>query len=147
MPHNQGLQVSIVTPEGKTYEESRVKTIIAPAILGEVAILPDHIPLFTKLRPGEVTIKGEGQEYTFAVFGGFMDVSIEGQVTILADFAKRSKDIDLQSARQAQSQAEKLMQKKNEYSKDEFARIETSLKQALFAIKIAEKRKGKSPNH
>ena len=137
------LSVSIVTPGGSVFESSQVKVIVAPSALGEVAILPHHAPLFAKLNAGEITVKTKEQTQTFAVFGGFMDVNPEGQVTVLADFAKRSHEIVLQAGKRAREEAERLMQQKEKYSEDEFAHIETTLKQALFSIKIAEKTKRK----
>ena len=139
MPPNNTLNVSLITPDGEVYQDSQAAVVIAPASLGEVSILPNHIPFFTRLNTGEVTIKSSDKAQTFAVFGGFMDVNPEGQVTILADFAKRSQEIDLQTAQKAKAEAEKLMQNKTKYSKKEYARIETALKQALFTIKMAEK--------
>ena len=133
------LQVSILTPDGQVWETREATVVVAPAVLGEVAVLPNHVPLFTRLGAGEVTLTTKDQRQSFAVFGGFMDVNPEGRVTILADFAKRSVEIDLNAAQKAKEEAEKLMQQKQEYSEDEFARIETTLKQALFSIKIAEK--------
>src|SRR3990167_2376994 len=139
---NNSLSVSILTPAGPVYESQEVKVVVAPAVLGEVAILPHHAPLFTWLNAGEVTVTtSEGQSQTFAVFGGFMDVNPDGEITILADFARRSHEIDLAAAQKAKAEAEKLMEQKQTYSEDEFARIETILKQALFSIKIAEKLK------
>ena len=93
MANNKLLTVSIVTPEGTVYKTEDAKVVIAPAVLGEVAILPRHAPLFTRLKAGEITIKTLTVKQTFAVFGGFMDVNPESQVTILADFAKRSEEL------------------------------------------------------
>lgn len=141
MSSNHHLEVAIVTPDGEVYQDSQVNVVIAPAALGEVSILPNHAPFFTKLSAGEVRIKASGQSHNFAVFGGFMDVSPEGGVTILADFAQRSHEIDLENAQKAKTEAEKLMREKQKFSKEEYARIETALRQALFTIKMAEKAK------
>jgi F-type H+-transporting ATPase subunit epsilon len=145
--NNNHLTVAILTPGGLVYENQEVKVVVAPAALGEVAILPRHAPLFTRLNAGEVTVTPkEGQSQTFAVFGGFMDVNPEGEITILADFARRSHEIDLAQAQKAKAEAEKLMEQKQLAGEDEFARIETVLKQALFSIKIAEKLKQRHPH-
>ncbi len=143
MPQNSYLQVSIISPGGKVYETTEAKVVTAPSAAGEVSILPKHAPLFTKLNPGEITVKEEKDAHIFAVFGGFMYVNPDSQVTVLADFAQRSEKIDVDTAQKAKAEAERLMQHKEKYSKDEFARIELTLKQALFAIKIAEKSKRK----
>jgi len=143
MTPNNHLEVTLITPTGKIYETTNAKVVIAPAVRGEVAILPKHAPLFTKLNPGEITVKDETGIHNFAVFGGFMDVNPDSQVTIMADFAQRSEKIDLLAAEKAKAEAERLMQHQAKYSKDEFTRLELTLKQALFAIKMVEKSKRK----
>lgn len=139
MPHHVHLDVSLITPNGELYQESRTNVVIAPATLGQVSILPNHAPFFTRLEAGEVTIKAEGKSHTFAVYGGFMDVNPGGKVTILADFAQRSEEIDIQNAQRAKEEAEKMMRDKDKYTQEEYRRFENSLRQAIFSIKIAEK--------
>lgn len=146
MTSDNNLKVSIITPEETVYQTQEAKVVVAPASLGQVAILPSHSPLFTKLNSGEIKVRlQKNQENHFAVFGGFMDVN-NNQVIILADFAQRSEAIDLKTAQKAKQEAETLMKNKQKYSKEELLKLETNLKKALFTIKIAEKLKLKKKN-
>ena len=49
------IQVNIVIPESKIHSGEALR-ISAPALLGEVGILPHHAPMLTPLRAGEVRI-------------------------------------------------------------------------------------------
>ena len=72
MSSTKKLFLEIITPAGKVYN-NEVDMVIAPATEGTVGILPDHIPLFTKLKDGELKIKDSGKEEYFTIYGGFMD--------------------------------------------------------------------------
>jgi F-type H+-transporting ATPase subunit epsilon len=130
------IKLSIVTQE-KIVLEEMVDEVIAPATEGEVAILPQHIPLFTKLNPGEIKIKKEGKFSHFVTAGGFMDVN-NNLVTILADSAVRADEIDMAKAQEAKKRAEQLLTQK--LSKIDFTKAEASLRKALIELKIAQRR-------
>lgn len=101
------LNVSIVTPEGAVTRKE-VDMVTAPSALGEVGILPDHIPLMAKLDPGIVTMKSGGAVDVYSVSGGFVEVEREN-VVILADSAERPEDIDVARCEKAIKEAtEKL---------------------------------------
>ena len=97
---------------------------------GELSILPNHAPLMTALQPGEITIRKDGQETYLAVSGGFLEV-MGNQVTILADAAEPSEEIDEERARQAMEQAQALIESRVS---------DLELGQALAAVRRAETR-------
>ena len=134
------LHLEIVTPAGIVLTQE-VDIVVAPAVQGTVGILPNHIPFFTKLNDGEIKIKNNGKEQHYTVYGGFMDVNQNGYVTILTDGAKRSDEIDLQSALRAKEQAEKMLKNKEKISEVDFAKAEASLRTAILDLKVAQKRK------
>jgi len=136
------LELKIITPNGTTHF-CQADMVVAPAYNGMVGILPHHIPLFTRLQPGEVKIKTGNKEEYFAVTGGFMDVNPEGIVTILTDSAERSEEIDEKAAIEAKAKAERLLKEREKLSEKEFAMTEASLRKALLELKIAKKRKVK----
>lgn len=137
---NLKLQVKIITPAGIAHT-CEAKMVVAPSAQGIVGILPHHIPLFTRLQPGEIKIKKEGKEELFAVTGGFMDVNPEGIVTILTDSAQRSEEVDERAAAEAKAKAEKLLTEREKLSERDFALAEASLRKALLELKVAKKRK------
>ena len=80
--------------------------VIARTTEGELGVLPGHAPLLGELAPGgTVRIQQEGgEELVFAVHGGFLSVTEDG-VSILAELAERSDEIDVGRAQQALERA------------------------------------------
>ena len=101
------LQVELVAVE-RTIWSGEARMVIARTTEGELGILPGHAPLLGQLAEGGVvTIRGaEGQEdLVVAAHGGFLSVTERG-VSILAETAEISTEIDVQRAREALSRAE-----------------------------------------
>ena len=138
---NKQLKLEIVTQE-KQVLETVVSSLSINTASGEVTILPDHIPLFTRLVTGELRFHDAqtNETHYFAISGGFMDVGVDNRVTILADHALRADDINETIVEQARQEAEDAM--KNKTSKKEFMIAEASLRKALNELQIAQKRKG-----
>ena len=80
--------------------------VIARTTEGELGVLPGHAPLLGELAPGGIVrIQEEGgEELVFAVHGGFLSVTEEG-VSVLAELAERSDEIDVARAEQALERA------------------------------------------
>ena len=80
--------------------------VIARTTEGELGVLPGHAPLLGELAPGGIVrIQEEGgEELVFAVHGGFLSVTEEG-VSVLAELAERSDEIDVGRAQQALERA------------------------------------------
>ena len=102
------MQVEVVTPERKVVSRDCIM-VSARAVDGDIGILPRHIPLVTVLAPGVVKIKGETDVTTLAVSGGFLEVSPDSRVTILAETAELSNEIDVERARKARQRAEERL--------------------------------------
>lgn len=132
------LHLTIVTPEKQIYSGD-AEMVIVPGSEGELGILPHHIPLFTKIKHGEIKIKNKGQTEYLAVTGGFLDVSGEGKITILADYAIKSDEIEEAKAIEAKRKAEEAMREKKEAG--DFAVAEADLRKALLELKVAKRRK------
>lgn len=130
------LKVSIVTPDGPVYE-SDVEMVSTKAQSGELGILPDHIPMVAPLQIGAVRLKNGSETELVAVSGGFLEVRPE-KVTILAQTAERSENIDIERAKAAKDRAEKRLQgKQDDY---DFRRAELSLKRAMNRINVSQHR-------
>ncbi|MDP3726854.1 MAG: ATP synthase F1 subunit epsilon [bacterium] len=130
----------IITPQKIVFQEE-VDEITAPTATGEITILPSHVGLLTKIAPGELTIKKGAQARFFAVTGGFLEVE-KDKITILADYAVRSEEIEVAKAIEAQKQAERLMKDaKEKASEKDFALAESELRRAILELKVAHKRR------
>ena len=100
------LQVELVAVERKIWS-GEATMVIARTTEGELGVLPGHAPLLGELAPGGVvTIRSEsGDDLTVAAHGGFLSVTEKG-VSILAETAEISTEIDVERAREALRRAE-----------------------------------------
>lgn len=132
------LQLEIISQE-KHLLSKRVLQVTAPASMGEVTILPGHIPFFTRLNDGIVIIKTDSEEEDFAILGGFMDVGPDSTVTIMADAAFSADSINEAKAMEAKKQAEIALEQKQ--SEIDFRQTEASLRKAILELKLARRHK------
>jgi F-type H+-transporting ATPase subunit epsilon len=132
------IHLEIVTAERLVLSDD-VDQVNAPTKDGRVGILPRHMPLFTVLTEGELSIIKGGVRTEFAVFGGFMEV-LPDRITILADSCDRSDEIDLERAEEAKRRAEERLSSRK--SNQDMALAEADLRRALMQIKMAKVRKG-----
>jgi F-type H+-transporting ATPase subunit epsilon len=132
------LRLDIVTVERLAYSAD-VAMVVAPGIEGQLGILPRHAPLLTALTYGELRVKREGQEESFAISGGFMEVQPD-RVTVLADTAERAEEIDLERAEAARRRAEERLRDRRAQDVD-FAQAEAALRRSLTRIKVVEARR------
>jgi F-type H+-transporting ATPase subunit epsilon len=100
------LQVELVAVE-KMIWSGEATMVIARTTEGELGVLPGHAPLLGELAPGGVVrIRPEsGDDLVVAAHGGFLSVTQRG-VSILAETAEISTDIDVERAREALRRAE-----------------------------------------
>ncbi|MGY5882893.1 F0F1 ATP synthase subunit epsilon [Modestobacter italicus] len=100
------LQVELVAVE-KMIWSGEASMVIARTTEGELGVLPGHAPLLGELAPGGVVrIRPEsGDDLVVAAHGGFLSVTERG-VSILAETAEISTDIDVERAREALRRAE-----------------------------------------
>ena len=100
------IKLDIVTAERLVYSDE-VDILIAPGVEGQLGILPQHVPLMTTLKAGEMIARKSGEEVNWAISGGFLEVQPD-RIIVLADTAERDDEIDLARAEEAKRRAEKL---------------------------------------
>jgi len=95
------LHVELVSVERPIWS-GEATMVIARTTEGELGILPGHAPLLGELAEGfTVRIqRDDGDELIAAVHGGFLSVTGEG-VSVLAEIAELSEDVDVERARRA----------------------------------------------
>ncbi len=91
------LRVSVVTPRGPVADQD-TDAVTAPGELGELEVLPGHVPLLTELHPG-VLVLGERERRIFAVSTGFLEVEPDGTVLVLVEQAVAAGDVDMEQAK------------------------------------------------
>ncbi len=130
------IHVDIVSAEQEIFSGT-AEMVFAPAAMGEVGIVPNHAPLVTVLKPGDVRVKmpGGGEEH-FYVSGGILEVQPH-VVTVLSDIGLRAHDLDEAKALEAKERAEKAME--GTMADMEYAKAEAELAQAVAQLRAIER--------
>ena len=133
------IRLEIVTAERQVYADN-VDYVVLPGQEGELGILPNHAPLVTTLKTGELRIRlGSFVEY-FAVAGGFAQVRPD-KVVVLADAAERSEEIDEARADQARDRAEQALR---EHPEQATASLQ-ALRRANLRLQVVRRRRSSLP--
>ncbi|MDP9248895.1 MAG: ATP synthase F1 subunit epsilon [bacterium] len=136
------LKLKIVTPERLVLEEM-ADQVSLPTVLGEITVLPDHIPLITSLTSGDVVAFTAGEPVPMAVVGGFLEVkkNEDGmtEVAVLADFAEHVSELTEDKIEAAKARAEELKKMKDGKEIVDFEHFEAELERSLTSVKIADK--------
>ncbi len=102
------IHVDIVSAEAEIFS-GLAEMVFAPAVMGEVGVLPGHAPLVTTLKPGEVRVRlPGGEEQSFYVSSGMLEIQPH-MITVLSDTALRAADLDEAAALEAQERAERML--------------------------------------
>lgn len=131
------MTLDIITQERIVYQ-GEADLVVIPTVSGQITILPKHVSLIGRVAPGELTIKKSGREQHIAVTGGFLQVASD-KITILADYAIKSEEIETTKALEAKKRAEKIMQEK--VSDEDIAEAQAILSRSLLELKVAERRR------
>ncbi|MDE2388217.1 MAG: F0F1 ATP synthase subunit epsilon [Betaproteobacteria bacterium] len=130
------FHLDIVSAEESIYS-GPVEFLVAPAQMGEVGIYPRHTPMLTRIKSGMVKIKAQLKEDELIyVSGGMLEVQPD-VVTILADTAVRSHDLDEVKALEAKRAAEEAM--KNRESELDYAKAQAELIEAMAQLAAIDK--------
>jgi F-type H+-transporting ATPase subunit epsilon len=136
------LTLEIVTPERLAYSDV-VDAVVLPGIEGELGVLPHHAPLVSMLGVGELRIRKDGLEESFAIVGGFLQVRPD-KVVVMAETADLASEIDLEKALEARREAERALETGYHEGAD-LASARAALQQALLRIRVAERRRREGP--
>ncbi|MCP4041233.1 MAG: F0F1 ATP synthase subunit epsilon [Gammaproteobacteria bacterium] len=130
------IEVHIVSSEAEVFSGT-AEIVFAPAVNGEVGIMPSHSPLLSPLRPGEVRIKlPEGKEESFYVSGGILEVQPH-MVTVLSDTGLRARDIDEAMALEAKERAETAL--KDRGASFDYAKAQVELAEAIAQLQVLQR--------
>ena len=131
------MMLEIITAERQIYSDE-VDMVIAPGADGQLGILPNHAPLMTMLKAGELTIRKGGEDSYVSVSGGFMEV-LGNRVSVLADACERSDEIDEERAQQAMQRAQERLA--NRDSDLEMETVLASLQRAQARLNLVRRRR------
>jgi F-type H+-transporting ATPase subunit epsilon len=131
------ITFEITTPERVVFKDE-VDQVTLPTKMGQITILPDHIPLVASLVAGELIVKKEKEIIPMSISGGFVEVRPQSKVVILADTAERLEEIDEKRAEEARQRAAELLQQKR-VDAEEYASLSAKLQKELARLKVARK--------
>ena len=101
------FHLRIVTPTRQIVREE-TEELQVPGKEGYLGILAGHAPLLSELKIGEITYRQGGELRYLAVSWGFAEV-LPDQVTVLAETAEKSADVDVSRAQAAKERAERRL--------------------------------------
>ena len=130
------LRLEITTPETTAYSED-VEMVTLPGTEGEVGVYPNHVPVLTALKPGELRVLKGGRESFLAVGEGFVEIT-GSSVSVLTDLALEASQIDVNAAEAAVARAQAAM--KEDHGAEEVASIQASLQKALAQLHVKRRR-------
>lgn len=133
------MHLVIITPEKEIYN-AEIDELVVPTITGEIAILPHHVDLLSQITSGEIAITTKNKTQHLAVTGGFLQIT-NNTITILADYAVKSEEINTKKALDAQKRAEEILKRKDTVLSDtEIATVQSELRRAIAELKVAHRR-------
>lgn len=138
------IQAVIVSAE-KLLFSGQIARMSVTGIMGEMGILPQHAPLLTGLKPGQVHLyRASGEEEIIYISGGILEVQPH-VATILADTAIRANDLDEAAALEAKERAEEILN--HQVSELEFSKATAELAQAVAQLKAIQDIRKKFKSH
>jgi len=130
------IHVDVVSAEESIFS-GLAEFVVLPGEAGELGILPGHMPLMTRIKPGAVRIKlPQGKEELIFVAGGLLEVQ-PGLVTVLADTAIRGADLDQAKALEAKKRAEEALASRS--AEVDYARAQAELSEAIAQLSAIER--------
>ena len=129
-------QLEIVTPE-KTVYSGEVKSLRAPGTEGGFGVLAGHHPMLAALGIGPVVFLGqEDGPKSVTISGGFAEVQRD-RVTVLAETAEFSEEIDVTRAESARDRARDRLARQRDRQIDA-ARAQLALARAINRLRIGD---------
>jgi F-type H+-transporting ATPase subunit epsilon len=122
------LQLDILTPTGPVrlghkdagdhQSTVAVPGVEVPGYLGELGVLPGHIPFITPVVPGVVRFRLDGESRRVAVGVGFLEVNEDGRVSILTERARLPEQIEVDQVREQLASVRKALVALADYALD-----------------------------
>ena len=131
------MKLEIVTPAAVVYSQD-VEMVTLPAVEEQLGIYPHHVPLLTRVTPGEMIVRRNGADEFLAVGGGLVEITGD-HVAIVTDMALSVKDIDEAKAEEARQRAAARLRDK--ISDEEVATVNASLAHALAQLNVKRRRR------
>jgi F-type H+-transporting ATPase subunit epsilon len=130
------IELQIVTIEKKIYDE-KVDSVSLPTQMGEIGILPNHVPLIANLAEGEIKIEKNKEILILTCTGGFAQIQ-PNKVIVLTDAAEHAEEIDIERAEAAKKKAEETL-KQVSIKQPEYGVAVAAFRRSLMRLNVAKK--------
>ena len=116
------LKINIVSAEDRVFSgEATLVTVTGE--MGELGITPRHVPLLTRIVPGNIRVTClDGTVDVFYVSGGLLEVQ-PSVVTVLADLVERAYDLDEAKILETEQKARSILAEQSSTDLDYFKAI------------------------
>lgn len=128
------MKLSIVTPDRKVFEADDVEAVYAKTTDGEVGILQKHVPMVTPLDIGILRFVQNGEKRSLAIMGGILRTNGQ-EVSVLADAAELSDEIDSLRAEKAKERAEARLRQQS--AEVDSTRAKMALTRSITRLKLS----------
>jgi F-type H+-transporting ATPase subunit epsilon len=128
------LRVEVVAAGGIVWEGDALSVIVR-STEGDLGVLPGHEPFLAALVPcAAEVLTAEGNREVLALDGGFISVA-DNRVSVLSQFAKVAKEIDLNAAEHELAAAEKRLNagELDDETRQHFLRAQAQVRAAHLA--------------
>ncbi len=132
------ITLEIVTPEARVFSDT-VDFVVIPTVVGEVGILPGHIPLLSQVTDGMLRIQRGGREEGLIVGSGFVQVQGD-KVSVLAENAIEESKIDPDAAEKAMQRAQDALKNPGDLDPAEVERLESVVRFAVVQLGARKRR-------
>lgn len=102
------IHVDIVSQERLLFSEPEADMVLIPGTDGVLGVLPNHTPVLTTMKFGELVVRKGDAEEVFAIYGGVAEVRPD-KVVILADSADFAADISAREIEDARERARQML--------------------------------------
>ena len=105
------MTFTFAAPGQVFYNQAKnVKQVDVPSLSGSIGILANHVPTLAVLKPGVVAVtENEGKVNKFFVSSGSVSVNPDSSVQLLAEEAVSLEHLDLKSAQEQLSEAQRQL--------------------------------------
>ncbi len=133
-----GLRLQIVTPEAQIFD-GQVESVTLPGSEGEFGVFPQHNPLLTQLKPGELSYVTKEGVKVMVIGGGFVEVT-QTDVRVITDLAMKEPEIDEQVVQDALKRAEEALRSKTLIG-EELEATQATIARSVAQLKLKKKHK------
>lgn len=134
---NSKIKLNIITPTKTAFTDDGIDNVVIPTTSGEITVLPNHIPLVSSIKIGEIRIHKGGEIIPLAISGGLLEVRKNSELVILAESSELAREMNIDQIQAAYDRAVEAMNEPLDTEGDIIR--EKSLEIELNRLNIAKK--------